>query len=33
LVFTLTHIHVIQRNQPPDDIFRIVHSLPLGRPL
>lgn len=32
LVFTLTHIHVIQRNQPPDDIFRIVHSLPLGKP-
>ena len=32
LVFTLTHIHVIQRNQPPDDVFRIVHSLPLGRP-
>jgi 2'-5' RNA ligase len=33
LVFALTHIHVIQRNQPPDDVFRIVHSLPLGRPL
>lgn len=32
LVFTLTHIHVIHRNQPPDDVFRITHSLPLGQP-
>jgi 2'-5' RNA ligase len=33
LVFTLTYIHIIQRNQPPDDVFRIVRSLPLGRSL
>ena len=32
LSFTLEQVHVIWRNDPPDDIFRIGPVLPLGSP-
>ena len=32
LAFTVSYIYLIWRNEPPDDVFRIGHQLPLGRP-
>ncbi|MDA0748140.1 MAG: 2'-5' RNA ligase family protein [bacterium] len=33
LTFHAAHVHLIWRNDPPDDIFRIAHTLPLGNPI
>jgi 2'-5' RNA ligase len=31
LSFTAAAVHLIWRGEPPDDIFRVAHTLPLGR--
>lgn len=31
MVFTVTHIHVVWRNKPPDDVFRTGPAIALGK--
>jgi 2'-5' RNA ligase len=31
LVFNATEVAIIARGEPPDDVFRVLHRLPLGR--
>jgi 2'-5' RNA ligase len=32
MVFTVRHVHVVWRNEPPDDVFRSGPAAPLGKP-